>query len=67
MTVIEDPDQLDERTDAGALEKWSAEPALLGNGLGRVVNTREEVVGLPLAVAEPVVESGGLSSRCEFE
>jgi hypothetical protein len=44
MTVMEDPVQLDERTDGGALEKWSAEPALLGKGLGRVVETMENVV-----------------------
>ncbi len=37
MTVMPDPVQLDERIDGGAFEKWSAEPALLGNGLGRVV------------------------------
>lgn len=36
MPVIEGPDQLDDRTDGGALGKWSAGPALLGNGLGSV-------------------------------
>ena len=27
----------------------------------------EEDVGMPLALDEPVVESGGLSNSCEFE
>ena len=64
ITVIADPAQLDERTDGGALGKWSVGPALLGNGLGRVVKTMEEAVELPLALAEPLLESGGLSRSC---
>lgn len=67
MSVIEDPDQLDERTEIGALEKWSVPHALLRKGLGSVVAAFEEVVGLPLVVfVEPVVESGGLSNSCEL-
>jgi hypothetical protein len=37
MTVIEGPVQLDERSEGGALEKWSDVHALLGKGLGSVV------------------------------
>ena len=66
MTVIDGPGQLDERMDGAALEKWSAEPALLGKGLGSVVYTKDEVVELPLTLAEPVVESGGLNNSCEL-
>ena len=66
MSVIAGPCQLDERTEGGALEKWSDAHALLEKGLGSVANAVEEAVGWPLVLAEPVVESGGLSNSAEL-
>lgn len=56
IPVIEDPVQW------AALEKWSTEAALLGNGFGSTAYTLEEDVGSPPAFPEPLVESGGLNS-----
>jgi hypothetical protein len=62
MTVIGVPCQLDEKTEGATFEKWSVVHALLGYGLGSVLNALEETVEFSLLPAVPVMESAGLNS-----